>query len=55
MFLQKFTPLKTQKSDCKTPDWMNGLITLPLKKDQKLPRDVLPNQQTIIKKCYFIK
>ena len=34
---------------------MNKSIALSLKKDQNLPRDIMLIQQTIIRRCYFIK
>ena len=42
---KNFIPNKTQKFDYKTPDWMNRSITLSLKKDQNLPRDITLIQQ----------
>ena len=52
---KNYIPHKTQKFGYKTPDWMNKSITLSLKKNQNLPRDIMLIQQTIIRRCYFIK
>ena len=49
-----YIPHKTQKFDYKTPDWMNRSITLSLKKDQNLPRDIMLIQQTIIRRCSLV-
>ena len=53
VILRNYIPHKPQKYDCKTPEWINKLITSTLKKDQYFPKDTTEILQNIAKKLLF--